>query len=1125
MTVDAILWGQAGGGYLQQNISAPGGSGSVDVGDVNGDGFADMVFSQWGYNSATLRLGRAGTPGSWLPGPTVSVPVGANPFSARIGKLNGDSFGDLVVANGSNNSITVYRGSSAYPYLTGRTDHSTVPGGYPTPDELAFADVDNDADLDVLAVGRFPARVYVFRNDGFGALGPVIASPIGPWSWDARAVAVGDFNNDGLPDIVAAIQWDYYSGVNNKVAVLLGDGLGSFGMEQDFTVGRQPASVVTGDFNGDGWADFAVGNAADSTVTVMLNIPPLEDRDNDGIPDRHDNCPDVSNPDQSDTYGDARGDACEPLMDSDNDGIPDVSDNCVYRPNSDQRDTDLDGEGDVCDSSPNGPDRDFDGVPDTLDNCPGNPNPGQTDSDGDGAGDLCDPTPNGPDVDFDGIPDTRDNCSDRPNPTQVDADGDGRGDVCDPTPDGEPAFAQPFQLPDAAACLCTPVLMNLNSTGTQRWWVKADSTGTGAVGMRTFAVSVNNIDPETVEVHVYDAGGTEVAGSPVSTSYPGGTAPGTETFTDLGFSGAAGAIYRIDVTTPGTPSTQPHYRFEFKGAEAIGTTTATSPSLEEAHHTTWYFNTAAGEALDVRMFVTGTLSSETIVDYTLTDPLGVPTSGTATATLASDATIPAYAVAAAGTWSLLLEDKSTNVNPANGHYGLIKASGADTGVYLGWESYGEAHVTMDIPAAGVPAEVTFTNTVTGETFVFSGVNDGDVLDVPVGSYDVSATGPAGHEVTVSPSTIDLWCTLETELSVEVKNRLPRFTVLLPATLQKNEGPEALELQVAAVDDDGDLLEYSWTVTGPGEAVAHSPTATFTTSADGPSNVVVSVTAFDAYGGTAISQTTIQILNVAPVLGPISGPATPQLVGAAVSVSSTITDPGALDTFTCTINWGDGATTAGVVASGACGGTHAYAIPDVYTISMTVTDDDSGSDTEVFKYAVVYSGTGNVTGGGRFDSPAGFYAGQPTLAGRSNFGFNARYDRNGVLRGETEFQFRGLRPVVPSGDRDDDEDDDDDEDAEDRRAGRQTRTRLNFRSTSYDWLIVSGGTGMYVGSGRINGQGDYAFLVSIVDGRPDRFRIKIWDKGTGAVVYDNNAALADNYADPTFALSRGNVVIR
>ena len=82
-----------------------------------------------------------------------------------------------------------------------------------------------------------------------------------------------------------------------------------------------------------------------------INI--LCDSDDDGIPDKTDNCPSVYNPNQLNNDSDSLGNAC---------------DNCPNNSNQNQSDIDSDGIGDVCDN-----DRDGDGVANVTDQCPNEP--------------------------------------------------------------------------------------------------------------------------------------------------------------------------------------------------------------------------------------------------------------------------------------------------------------------------------------------------------------------------------------------------------------------------------------------------------------------------------------------------------------------------------------------------------------------------------------------------------------------------------------------------------------------------------------------------------------------------------------------------------------------------------
>ena len=90
--------------------------------------------------------------------------------------------------------------------------------------------------------------------------------------------------------------------------------------------------------------------------------------------------------------------------------------------------------------------------------------------------------------------------------------------------------------------------------------------------------------------------------------------------------------------------------------------------------------------------------------------------------------------------------------------------------------------------------------------------------------------------------------------------------------------------------------------------------------------------------------------------------------------------------------------------------------------------------------------------------------------------------------------------------------------------------LNFHSSIYDWLVISGARAQYKGSGTLNGTGDYAFLLTSVDGQisggggTDKFRMKIMNKVTGAVIYDNQMGAADSSAATT-VIGGGSIVIQ
>ncbi|MGA7633146.1 MAG: VCBS repeat-containing protein [Terriglobales bacterium] len=102
--------------------------------------------------------------------------------------------------------------------------------------------------LAIVTTQRASAQTFMFnRADFTTGVGPV-------------AVAVGDFNGDGLTDVVTA------NSSANTVSVLLGHGDGTFAPHSDYAVDGAPIGIVVGDFNGDGKLDIATISGFDNAV-------------------------------------------------------------------------------------------------------------------------------------------------------------------------------------------------------------------------------------------------------------------------------------------------------------------------------------------------------------------------------------------------------------------------------------------------------------------------------------------------------------------------------------------------------------------------------------------------------------------------------------------------------------------------------------------------------------------------------------------------------------------------------------------------------------------------------------------------------------------------------------------
>ena len=226
---------------------------AIAIGDLNGDGIPDLVVtersagsSDGALDSLSVLLGTGG--GAF--GPRTDYVTLHEPYSVAIGDFDKDGLPDLAVANESAASVSVLWGTGG-----GRFDSRTdfpVGGSLSAPISLAIGDLDEDGWLDIVAASFPTDAVWLLSGPGGGGHGPGAPFPTGVHPY---GVAIGDLNGDGKLDMAAANYAD------TTVSVLLATGNGFFSPKRDYATGPYPHAVGIGDLNGDHMPDLIVACA------------------------------------------------------------------------------------------------------------------------------------------------------------------------------------------------------------------------------------------------------------------------------------------------------------------------------------------------------------------------------------------------------------------------------------------------------------------------------------------------------------------------------------------------------------------------------------------------------------------------------------------------------------------------------------------------------------------------------------------------------------------------------------------------------------------------------------------------------------------------------------------------
>lgn len=244
-----ILSGNGDGTFKTTGTFAiPSTPGYAATGDFNHDGKVDLAIS--GIGVVYVFLGN----GDGTFGGATDYTMQADAGPLVVADFNGDGNPDMATTDASTGTVAVMVNGVSTNYTVGSS-----------PEGIAVGDYNRDGKLD-LAVANFgSSNISILLGNGDGTFQPAVnvATTNGPYG-----IITADTNNDSNLDLIVATPG--YSQTENQVAILLGNGNGTFQAPVNYAVGSDPMAVAAGDFNDDRKLDLAVANEGSGTVSVLL---------------------------------------------------------------------------------------------------------------------------------------------------------------------------------------------------------------------------------------------------------------------------------------------------------------------------------------------------------------------------------------------------------------------------------------------------------------------------------------------------------------------------------------------------------------------------------------------------------------------------------------------------------------------------------------------------------------------------------------------------------------------------------------------------------------------------------------------------------------------------------------
>ena len=233
------------------------------TGDVNNDGFLDIVTPNFGSNDLGVMLNEGD--GTFDVLAAQPLGVSTSPSSGKLSDLNGDGNIDVILSSG--NFVWFQLGDGTGQFGA-PTVLSSIPPQKGKPDyggEVLTEDVDLDGDIDIVWTLPPVNSINVFKNDGAGGFTFATQPTTGSWP---DSYALGDLDGDGYPEIVHAfesqsLQW---------AGIAYSEAGSSFEGPVFIDIGQGSRRVYLEDLDLDGDLDLLVHGVIDSEVSIVENL-------------------------------------------------------------------------------------------------------------------------------------------------------------------------------------------------------------------------------------------------------------------------------------------------------------------------------------------------------------------------------------------------------------------------------------------------------------------------------------------------------------------------------------------------------------------------------------------------------------------------------------------------------------------------------------------------------------------------------------------------------------------------------------------------------------------------------------------------------------------------------------